>query len=166
MGATLRSKIWTLVAVLVLGGLIHACSNQSSSSGPSFPAGQTGTADTTSQLILRVVAHRAQADVGDRIGLTVLVTNSNGRALEGRHVQMGITNGQVGRLDQVDGFTDADGKFVTFLFCNESGAPVVAAFVEGATSSVTVTCGTPTASGTTAGTPTGGTTGSGTTATP
>jgi Big-like domain-containing protein len=160
MGATLRSKIWLFASLLVLGGFVQACTNQSSSNGPSFPAGQTGTADTTSQLIIRVVAHRAQADVGDRIGLTVLVTNSNGRALEGRHVQLGITNGQVGRLDQVDGFTDADGKFVTFLFCNDAGAPVVAAFVEGATSSVSVTCGAPAGSGT--GTGTGSTTASGT----
>ncbi|HLE44014.1 MAG TPA: hypothetical protein VJB36_08365 [Methylomirabilota bacterium] len=141
MGATLRSKTGLLTILVVLGALLGACSNQSGSSGPSHPAGQTGHADSTGQIRVQVSPHRAAVDVGDRIGLTVLVTNFNGRALEGRHVQLGITNGQPGQIDQVDGFTDVDGKYVTFLLCTADGSPEITAFVEGQTGTATVVCG-------------------------
>ncbi len=141
MGATLRSKTGLFTILVVLGALLGACSNQSGSSGPSHPAGQTGHADSTSQIRVQISPHRASVDVNDRVGLTVLVTNTNGRPLEGRHVQLGITNQQRGTLDQVDGFTDADGKFVTFLLCTDDASPTITAFVEGATASTTVTCG-------------------------
>jgi Bacterial Ig-like domain (group 1) len=165
MGATLRRvatgstgswrSIGLLAVLLLVGALIAACSNQSSSNGPGNPAGLTGNADNPTQMIVRVAIHRAQVEVGDRVGITVVVTNSNGRPLEGRHVQLSISNSQPGRLDQVDGFTDPDGKFTTFLFCSADGTPEITAFVEGAFGIGSCTCGAGTTGGTTtAGTPT------------
>jgi len=164
MGATLRRiatgstgswrSVGLLAVLLLVGALYSACSNQSSSNGPAHPAGQTGTADSPGQMIVRVAIHRAQVDVGDRVGITVLVTNLNGRPLEGRHVQLGITNSGPGRLDQVDGFTDPDGKFTTFLFCNVDGDVEITAFVEGALALGTCHCGAPTTGGTPTPTPT------------
>ncbi len=157
MGATLRRiatgstgswrSIGVLAVLLLVGALFAACSNQSSSNGPANPAGTAGHADTASQLIVRVAIHRAQVDVGDRVGITVLVTNLNGRPLEGRHVQLGISNSGPGRLDQVNGFTDPDGKFTTFLFCNFDGDVEITAFVEGAFAIGTCHCGAPTTEG-------------------
>jgi hypothetical protein len=165
MGATVRRlatgstrfgrSIGLLAILLLVGTLLYACSNQSGSSGPSHPAGQTGTADTATQIIVRVAIHRAVVDVGDRVGITVLVTNLNGRALEGRHVQLGISNNGPGRLDQVNGFTDPDGKFTTFLFCNAAGdVTEITAFVEGAFAIGTCQCGFPATDTGTGGTPT------------
>jgi hypothetical protein len=148
----LGRSIGLLAVLLLVGALLYACSNQEGSSGPPNPTGQTGHADTAAQIIVRVAIHRAVVDVGDRVGITVLVTNSNGRALEGRHVQLGISNNGPGRLDQVNGFTDPDGKFTTFLFCNAAGSEPteITAFVEGAFSTGSCQCGTPdTGSGTT-----------------
>lgn len=152
MGTTTRSRSWLFTTLLLLGALVQACTNQSGSSGPSHPAGQTGHADTTAQIRVQVSPHKAAVGLGEVLGITVLVTNLNGRPLEGRHVQLGITNAQAGRLTEVDGFTDVDGKFVSFLFCETDSAPEITAFVEGATDSRTVTCGT---GGTTTATGTG-----------
>src|SRR5262245_53331588 len=108
MGATLRHTATGIL--LLVGALSVACSNQSSNNGPGNPAGLTGNADNPNQMLVRVAIHRAQVEVGDRVGITVLATNSNGRPLEGRHVQLSISNSGPGRLDQVNGFTDPDGK--------------------------------------------------------
>ncbi len=45
MGATLQSKTWLFTILVLLGALLGACTNQSGSSGPSHPAGQTGATD-------------------------------------------------------------------------------------------------------------------------
>lgn len=150
-----RSRIWLLALLLLVGGaLVQACTNQTSGGGPSFPAGQTGTADFPEAIIVRVGINANTIELNRKAGVTVLVTNFNGHPLEGRHVQMSTT---FGRLDQVDGFTDVDGKFVTFLFCDPdagAGSATVTAFVQGQIGSATVTCGgapttpTTTASGT------------------
>ena len=49
-------------------------------------------------------------------------------------------------LAQVDGFTDPDGKFTTFLLCTDAGTKPteITAFVEGATGVGTCQCGFPT----------------------
>jgi hypothetical protein len=136
-----------LVVLLLAGGaLVQACSNQTSGGGPSFPSGTTGHADNPSQITVRVGINPNSIEFGRRAGVTVLVTNQNGRPLEGRHVQLSTT---VGKLDVVDGFTDADGKFVSFLVitaldaANVAGVTqaVVTAFVDGATGSAVVNFG-------------------------
>jgi hypothetical protein len=135
-----------LVLLLAGGALVQACSNQTSGGGPSFPSGTTGHADNPSQITVRVAINANSIEFGRRAGVTVLVTNQNGRPLEGRHVQLSTT---VGRLDTVDGFTDADGKFVSFLLitaldaANVAGVTqaVVTAFVDGATGSAVVNFG-------------------------
>jgi hypothetical protein len=135
-----------LVLLLAGGALVQACSNQTSGGGPSFPSGTTGHADNPSQITVRVAINANSIEFGRRAGVTVLVTNQNGRPLEGRHVQLSTT---VGRLDTVDGFTDADGKFVSFLLItaldaqNVAGVTqaVVTAFVDGATGSAVVNFG-------------------------
>jgi hypothetical protein len=155
MGATLRRlvtgstgfgrSIGLLAVLLLVGGLFYACTNQEGSQGPSFPAGQTGHADTAGERVVQVAIHRAIVDVGDRVGITVLVTNLHGQPLQGLHVQLGITNNGPGKLDQVDGFTDPDGKFTTFLLCNAAGSTPteITAFVEGAVGKGTCQCGFP-----------------------
>jgi len=152
-----RSRTWLVTALLAGGLLVQACSNQTSGSGtPSFPAGTTGHGDGPTQVIVNVATNPNAVELNRRIGITVLVTNFNGRPLEGRHVQLSTT---FQKLDQVDGFTDADGKFVTFLFCDPAvgaGSATVVAFVEGTSNFAQVTCGTPTPTGTT-GTSAGGT---------
>jgi hypothetical protein len=158
-----RSRIWLLALLLLVGGaLVQACTNQTSGGGPSFPSGQTGTADFPEAIIVRVGVNANTIELNRKAGITVLVTNFNGFPLEGKHVQMSTS---FGRLDIVDGFTDVDGKFVTFLFCDPdigSGIATVTAFVQGAIGTATVTCGggaAPTAGGTGTGTPSGGGTG-------
>jgi hypothetical protein len=152
-----RSRIWVAVLVLLVGGaLVQACTDNKQAS--TFPTGQTGHSDTALDVRVVIGLNPNSVEVGRRIGITVLVTNFNGRPLEGRHVQLTTT---AERLDQVDGFTDPDGKFVTFLFCDSAGGASIVAFVEGATSQP--------ASATCAGAPTGtttGTTGTTTTTTP
>jgi hypothetical protein len=155
-----RSRIGLLALLLLVGGaLVQACTNQTSGGGPSFPAGQTGTADFPEAIIVRVGVNANAIELNRKAGITVLVTNFNGHPLEGRHVQMSTT---FGRLDQVDGFTDVDGKFVTFLFCDPdsgAGSATVTAFVQGAVGQNTVTCGVtaPPAGGTASGGGGGGT---------
>jgi hypothetical protein len=156
MAATLRRlatgstgfgrSIGLLAVLLLVGGLFYACTNQEGTQGPSFPAGQTGHSDTAKDIRVQVAIHRAVVDVGDRVGITVLVTNTNGRPLQGLHVQLGISNNMPGKLDQVDGFTDPDGKFTTFLLCTDAGTKPteITAFVEGATGVGTCQCGFPT----------------------
>ncbi len=131
-----RSGIWLLGGLLVLAALSQACTDQSGSKGPTFPATQTGEADTSSQIKVQVAVNPNQIELGRRAGITVLVTNTNGRPLEGRRVQVSTSHG---RLDTVDGVTGADGKFVTFLFApcgsvTAGTAVTVTAFVESATS--------------------------------
>lgn len=136
-----RSGIWLLGASLLLAALGQACTDQSGSTGPTFPAGQTGQADTVSQTRVQVAVNPNQIELGRRAGITVLVTNNtSGRPLEGRQVQVSTSHG---RLDTVDGVTGADGKFVTFLFApcgsvTAGTAVTVTAFVEGASGSATV----------------------------
>lgn len=141
MGATLQSKTWLFTILVLLGALLGACTNQSGSSGPSHPTGQTGHADTSADIRVQVAVNPNTIDFERRAGITVLVTNRiGGRPLEGRHVQLSTT---VGTLDVVDGFTDADGKFVSFLLCTAAGSAAITAFVEGASGTATVTCGGP-----------------------
>jgi hypothetical protein len=172
MGATLRRlatgstgfgrSIGLLAVLLLVGGLLYACSNQSGSSGPTFPAGQTGHADNPAQIHVQVAVNPNTIELGRRAGITVLVTNTNGRPLQGLHVQLST---DVGSLDVVDGFTDPDGKFVSFLRITDTDAnnaggkheATVTAFVEGAVGTATVNfsqCGISTAVDVSAATPT------------
>jgi len=141
--------LWTLAILVVMGLLAQACSDNKGPAGPAFGAGQTGHADTTAQIRVQVAINPNSIELGRRAGVTVLVTNiPGGKPLEGRHVQVST---DVGTLDQVDGFTDAAGKFVTFIkitaldAANAAGLTVatVTAFVEGATGSATVNFVTP-----------------------
>jgi hypothetical protein len=145
MGKT-RSRpagFWCLAVMLLAGLLSQACSDNKGPSGPTFGAGQTGTADTSEQIRVQVAVNPGSIELGRRAGVTVLVTNLNGRPLQGRAVQLSTT---VGKLDRVDGFTDAAGKFITFLLitpqdaANAAGltSATVTAFVEGATAEADV----------------------------
>lgn len=139
-----RGPIFWSLAVLVLVGLVaQACSDNKGPSGPTFGAGQTGHADSAAEIRVQVAINPNSIELGRRAGVTVLVTNTNGRPLERRHVQVST---DVGTLDKVDGFTDAAGKFVTFIkitaqdAANAAGltAATVTAFVEGASGTGTV----------------------------
>lgn len=132
--------------VLLWGLLLAACSDNKGPAGPAAGAGQTGHADTTAQIRVQVAVNPNTIELGRRAGITVLVTNLNGRPLEGRHVQLS-TN--VGKLDVVDGFTNREGKFTSALRITEQDAlnaagltfATVTAFVEGATGTATVNFG-------------------------
>jgi Calx-beta domain len=150
MGKT-RSRqagFWCLAVVLLAGLLSQACSDNKGPAGPTFGSGQTGTADTAADIRVQVAVNPNTIRLGQRAGITVLATNTNGRPLQGRHVQVSTT---VGRLDRVDGFTDAAGKFVTFLTITDADArnaaglteAEVTAFVEGAVGTADVNFGVP-----------------------
>jgi Calx-beta domain len=150
MGKT-RSRqagFWCLAVVLLAGLLSQACSDNEGPAGPTFGSGQTGTADTAADIRVQVAVNPNTIRLGQRAGITVLATNTNGRPLQGRHVQVSTT---VGRLDRVDGFTDAAGKFVTFLTITDADArnaaglteAEVTAFVEGAVGTADVNFGVP-----------------------
>jgi hypothetical protein len=142
-----RRHAFLVLSVLALVAMfVQACSDNKGPAGPTFGAGQTGHADTAAQIVVQVAINPNTIELGRRAGITVLVTNLNGRPLQGRHVQLS-TN--VGQLDVVDGFTDAGGKFVSFIRITEQDAAnaaglvqaTVIAFVEGATGQGTVNFG-------------------------
>lgn len=121
-----------LALVVALG---QACSDNKGPAGPKFPAGQTGTSD--GGVVVFIGINPNTIEPGRRAGITVVARTPNGRGIPGLHVQMSTT---IGKLDDVDGFTDADGKFVTFLFISpaeavQASGGVVTAFVEGGTAS-------------------------------
>jgi hypothetical protein len=132
----------TLALVVALG---QACSDNKGPAGPKFPAGQTGTSD--SGVIVFVGINPNNIEPGRRAGVTVVARTPNGRGIPGLHVQLSTT---IGKLDIVDGFTDADGKFVSFLFIGpvealQTTSGTVTALVEGVTGSATVTVLAPSA---------------------
>ena len=136
-----RRHAFLVLSVLALVAMfVQACSDNKGPAGPTFGADQTGHADTAAQIVVQVAVNPNTIELGRRAGITVLVTNTNGRPLEGRHVQLSTT---AGRLDRVDGFTDSFGKFVSFLFADPAntagGTATVTAFVEGATGAASVT---------------------------
>lgn len=142
-----RHGFGALAVLALVALLVQACSDNKGPAGPTFGAGQTGHADTPAQIVIQVAINPNTIELGRRAGITVLVTNLNGRPLEGRHVQLSTT---VGQLDVVDGFTDAGGKFISFIRITEQDAAnsaglvqaTVTAFVEGATGQGTVSFGT------------------------
>lgn len=119
-----RSGLRWAIALVLVGGLTYACSNQKEAKGPQHPAGVTGSDDGGT--IVTVTINPNNVPLNRRAGITVIVTSVGGQRLEGRHVQVSTEGG---RLDRVDGFTDADGKFVTFLLCDSSGTFTVTAVV-------------------------------------
>ncbi len=159
-----RGRHGALPVVLLWGLLLAACSDNKGPAGPTAGAGQVGHADTTSQLQVDIALNPTAVEVNRRIGVTVLVTNQNGRPLAGRHVQLSLAQAgaPAARLDRVDGDTDAGGKFVSFILCIGPGDGTVTAFVEGAEADAEFTCGSSTETTTTTTTTTTGTgTGSG-----
>lgn len=140
-----RGRHGALPVVLLWGLLLAACSDNKGPAGPSG-TGQTGHADTTAQIRVQVAVNPNTIELGRRAGITVLVTNLNGRPLEGRHVQLST---DVGKLDVVDGVTDRDGKFTSALRITEQDAlnaagltvATVTAFVEGAVGTARVNFG-------------------------
>jgi hypothetical protein len=141
---SVRGGVWLLAVLVLLGGLVQACSNQSgTTSGPRNPAATTGHSDTALDLRVQVAVNPGSIQLGRRAGITVLATNTNGRPLEGRHVQLSTT---VGTLDVVDGLTDIGGKFVSALRvtasdaanANNATSATITAFVEGAVGTAVV----------------------------
>jgi hypothetical protein len=144
-----RRAILILCGLALLSVLVQACSDNKGPAGPSFGtggAGQVGHADFPEQIRVDVGINPNTIELGRQAGVTVLVTNTNGRALPNKHVQLSTT---VGTLNRVDGFTDPGGKFVAFLRITEQDAAnaaglvqaVVTAFVEGAVGTGTVNFG-------------------------
>jgi hypothetical protein len=138
-------RAWIL-AILALAALVQACTdNNGKAPGPTFPAGTAGFASTGADLRVQVAVNPNTIEVGRRAGITVLVTNLNGRGIQGKHVQLSTS---AGALDVVDGFTDLDGKFVSFLKISASDtvagqtSATITAFVEGATGTAQVFFGT------------------------
>ena len=140
---TRRGRFLVVSVLALVAVFVQACSDNRGPAGPTFGAGQTGHADTAANIRVQVAINPNTIELGRRAGITVLVTNTNGRPLEGRHVQLS-TN--VGQLDVVDGVTDALGKFVSFIRITEQDAAnaaglvqaTVRAFVEGAVGEATV----------------------------
>lgn len=138
-----RARTFLLAALLLLGALVQACSDQKGSKGTSFPTGTSGNAETSASIRVQVAINPNTIELGRTAGITVLATNTNGLPLEGRLVQLSTS---VGRLNVVDGFTDAAGKFVSALrvtasdVANAAGATsaTVTAFIEGASASAVV----------------------------
>ena len=138
-----RARIFLLAALLGLGALVQACTDQKGSKGTTFPTGTTGNAETSGSIRVQVAINPNTIELGRTAGITVLVSNTNGLPLEGRLVQLSTS---VGRLNVVDGFTDAAGKFVSALrvtatdLANAAGvtSATVTAFVEGASGTAVV----------------------------
>jgi hypothetical protein len=147
MTGSRRHGFLVLIALLGLGLLVQACSDNKGPAGPTFGAGEVGHADTAAQIVVQVAINPGTIELGRRAGITVLVTNTNGRPLANRHVQLSTT---LGTIDQVDGFTDALGKFVSFIRITAQDAEnaqgltqaTVTAFVEGAQGQAFVNFGT------------------------
>ncbi len=148
-----RARIFLLAALLGLGALVQACTDQKGSKGTTFPTGTTGNAETSGAIRVQVAINPNTIELGRTAGITVLVSNTNGLPLEGRLVQLSTS---VGRLNVVDGFTDAAGKFVSALRVTASDvanaatltSATVTAFVEGASGSAIVNFGLPPTPGT------------------
>jgi hypothetical protein len=131
-----RRVFWSLAALLLVGLLAQACSDNKGPAGPTFPAAQTGHADTPDQIVVQVAINPNTVSFNRPVGVTVVVTNTNGRFLPGKRVQMSTS---LGTLDPVDGFTNSGGQFVTFLRVTPqnvvqagTNTATVTAFVEGA----------------------------------
>jgi hypothetical protein len=123
-----RGPVAWLLTILVLGAaLIQACSDNTGPAGTTFPTGVTGTA-TEGLFTVNITLNPNSVQINQRIGITVLVQSVSGIGIQGEHVQVGTT---AGRLDIVDGFTDADGKFVTFLLCDGAFVAQITAVVRG-----------------------------------
>jgi hypothetical protein len=136
--------VWAVAVLALLAALVQACSDNKDNAGPRFGAPIVGTADP-GQLRVQVAVNPNTIQPGRQAGVTVLVTNLSGTPLEGKMVQLSTT---IGTLSIVDGFTDAAGKFVSFLRISAADASVatsgtVTAFVEGVTGIATVTSGAP-----------------------
>lgn len=115
---------WWGIALVLVGALTYACSNQKEAKGPQNPAAVTGS--DAGGTIVTITLNPNSVPVNRRIGITVIVTSIGGQRLEGRHVQLSTEGG---RLDRVDGFTDPDGKFISFLLCDQSGTFTITAVV-------------------------------------
>jgi hypothetical protein len=148
-----RARIFLVAALLLLGALVQACSDQKGSKGTSFPTGTTGNAETSANIRVQVGINPNTIELGRSAGITVLATNTNGLPLEGRLVQLTTSLGQ---LSVVDGFTDAAGKFVSALRVTATDvanagsltSATVTAFVEGASGSAIVNFALPPTPGT------------------
>jgi hypothetical protein len=135
---------WAVAVLALLAALVQACSDNKDNAGPRFGAPIVGTADP-GQLRVQVAVNPNTIQPGRQAGVTVLVTNPSGFPLKGRMVQLST---DIGTLSVVDGFTDAAGKFVSFLRISPADATVassgtVTAFVEGVTGTATVSSGVP-----------------------
>ena len=102
---------WAVAVLALFAVLVQACSDNKGPAGPTFGASTVGTAGP-GQVRVQVAVNPNTIQPGRQAGVTVLVTNANGVPLEGRMVQLSTT---IGTLSIVDGFTDAVGKFVSFL---------------------------------------------------
>lgn len=135
MGANLRHKVtgstgsgrwraWLVVVALVsLGALIHACTNQSDTKGPTFPASQTGDNPTAATVLL----FDSPGPGGDQVTLTLVVRSPGGQPVVGRPVFMSTTAGQ---LSRTSGVTDDNGQFTSVLNCDGTNVSTVSALVE------------------------------------
>jgi hypothetical protein len=151
------ARPWTLVvlALLVVGTLIQACTDNNGSTGPRFgcqeqkggvkvltqctgsPAPTTGFANTAADIKVQVGVNPNTITPGRRAGVTAFVTNLNGLPLAGKTVQFST---DVGSLDQTVVSTNAQGQASTTLsitptdVANAQGktSATVTAFVEGA----------------------------------
>ena len=132
---------WTLVVygfVVALGGLIQACTDNKGGEGPVFndsgPAGTTGFANTSADIIIRVSANPASTEPGRRVTITVLVTNGaaggSGQPLAGKRVfvSTSTTPPVGGTVDAPSGVTNANGMYTTGMIvrCVDAGVAVPA----------------------------------------
>jgi hypothetical protein len=154
---SIRTRLWIAAWLIAAGLLVQSCSDNSGPAGPSFQNGQTvpvtGTAPTTTQIVVQVVANPSSTEPGRRVNATVIVTNVNGLPLAGRQVTVFTTAG--GTVDNPVGTTDANGTYTTTVIvrCADTGivgppgtttgtpvkTVVISAIVEGKVAIVTAT---------------------------
>jgi hypothetical protein len=155
--------------LLVVGALlIQACSDNKGSSGPTFACRENTIGQKTARsgsvrtlaactaspapvvgdaiggpegtLFVQVTINPGTVTRGRRASVLVIVTNINGKPLQGRRVQLAPSAGQ---LDQTTGLTDVNGLFSTTLLVPCEVTPDtsigVAAVVEGVTAQAAAT---------------------------
>lgn len=154
---------WTLaVALLVVGMLAQACSDNNGSTGPTFACQETavgqgksgsvkarslnactapvsGVVNDFGDLLITVQANPGSTEPGRRVSIIVIVTNGNaefggsGQALPGQRV---FILASAGVVDGPTGTTDANGIYSTTMLvrCEDVGPITVNASSGGAVS--------------------------------
>jgi hypothetical protein len=122
-----------LAALLLIGALQQACSDNTGPVGPTFPAKVVGDAigGPAGTINIQASVSPGIVDRGRRASVTIMLTSAGGAPLQGRQVVVSSTGG---RFDQSSGTTDGDGIFRTTIYvpCEVADGPyAITVVVEG-----------------------------------